>query len=72
MTAETERAYKTVYNNLMQCGLFAGRYDAKNGNEHFMYGVLTVMDVIAKGAGQLDEYERLSMHNMLESEEKVR
>lgn len=72
MTAEKERAYKTVYNDLMRCGLFAGRYDAKNGNEHFMYGVLTVMDVIAKGAGQLDEYERLSMHNMLESEEKAR
>ena len=32
---------------MMECPMFRGEYDAKNGNEDFMYGVSTVMEHLA-------------------------
>lgn len=32
---------------LSECPLFIGKYDARHGNEHFMYGISTVMENIA-------------------------
>ena len=68
----TEReAFRMVYNELIECNLFAGHYDAKNGNPHFMYGVCAVMENIADKAGYLDEFDALFDHNMLDSERKA-
>ena len=43
-------AYKIVLKDLKKCDLFCGKYDATNGNEDFMYGIETVMEVIAFNA----------------------
>ena len=32
---------------MMECPLFRGEYDAKNGSESFMYGIATVMEYLA-------------------------
>ena len=45
MTKET--AYAIVFNDLLDCPMFKGIYDAENGNKHFMYGIETVMENIA-------------------------
>lgn len=42
------QAYRTVFNGLCQCPLFQGHYDAFNGNEQYMGGIETVMEVIAQ------------------------
>ena len=43
-----KKAFKIVYNELVnQCRLFTGMYDARNGDDKFMYGIETVMEVIA-------------------------
>lgn len=65
---ETE-AFKIVLNKLKEVNLFCGIYDAKNGNEHYMNGISTVMEVIAHYAGD-EQFEDLFMKNMIKSEEK--
>lgn len=66
-------AYDIVYNDLMKCNLFTGKYDAKNGNDSFMYGVATVMEVIAGRAqsGHLEEFDDIFFSNMADSEKKA-
>lgn len=43
------KAYEMVLNDIVNsgCGLMVGKHDAKHGNEHFMYGIATVMEWIA-------------------------
>lgn len=45
--ADLKDAYTVVFNDLCQCPMFQGYYDAANGNRYFMYGIETVMEVIA-------------------------
>lgn len=49
---ETRDAYKIVLKDMLKNGssLFKGRFDAKNGNIHYMYGISTVMEFIADKA----------------------
>ena len=59
---------------MMECPMFRGEYDAKNGNEDFMYGVSTVMEYLAY---RVDDkfYQEVSdtfIHNMVKSEEKYK
>lgn len=52
---ELKRAYQLVYDdiNSSDCSLFAGKYDAINGSDKFMYGINTVMTYIAhEGYGE--------------------
>ena len=65
-----KEAYLTVYEDLIKVPLYVGIYDATNGNEHFIYGMSSVMDYISMKAGKLDEYEKLWDKNMKESEER--
>lgn len=58
--------YKIVLEDLRQVPLFAGKYDAKNGSEHFMFGILTVMEYIADKAGN-KEYTDMFIDNMNKS-----
>ena len=60
-------AYKLVLEDMRQCGLFYGKHDAMNANEHFMYGISTVMEWIAYNAGD-DDFEDEFMRNMELSE----
>lgn len=64
-------AYNRVLNDLTSTsGIFNGVYDATNGNESFMYGVQTVMEMIAAGAGddKLAEFSEEFSNNMIQSE----
>lgn len=47
---ELKKAYQMVFNDLCECRMFQGHYDAANGNPHFMHGIGTVMEVIANRA----------------------
>ena len=60
-------AFQIVLNKLKECQLFCGKYDARNGNEHYMYGISTVMEVIASYAGD-ETFEEMFLKNMNESE----
>ena len=44
-----KEAYKIVLEDLLDknIGLLQGKYDAINGNKHFMYGINVVMSAIA-------------------------
>ena len=57
---------------MMECPLFRGEYDAKNGSESFMYGIATVMEYLAS---LVDDtfYQSVSdifTHNMVKSQEE--
>ena len=64
-----KEASKIVLSKLKKCDLFCGKYDARNGNPHFMYGISTVMEVIASYAGD-EEFKDMFLKNMIDSEDK--
>lgn len=76
MTDTVKNAYRIVFNDMMnsECGLLVGKYDAKNGDEKFMYGIDVVMEWIAYRVSekQGDEFSAMFFDNMIESQEKVR
>lgn len=76
MTNTVKEAYRIVFNDMMNsgCGLLVGRYDAKNGNEKYMFGVDTVMEWIAYKVSEVqgDDFSELFMKNMVESQKKAR
>ena len=68
-------AYHLVYNDMVSKGpkLFKGHYDAKHGNNSFMYGICTVMEFIADKVSP-EVYDKFSTHvvtNMNKSEERA-
>ena len=67
---EDKKAFQIVFDKLKECNLFCGKYDARNGNEDFMYGISTVMEVIAYYAGD-EEFGVMFLHNMVESQENA-
>lgn len=66
-----KEAFEFVLNELKKCDLFVGKYDAKNGNEHFMNGVACVMESIAYRAGEDigDEFSDEFTRNLIASED---
>ena len=60
-----------VLEKLKEFDLFCGKYDARNGNDHYMYGISTVMEVIANYAGD-EEFGKMFMKNMIDSKEKYK
>lgn len=71
---ELKKAYQMVFNDLRECSMFQGRYDAINGNPYFMSGIETVMEVIANRAYNEDFAEKFSNEftdNMLRSKNNV-
>ena len=71
---DLKQAYQMVFNDLHECRMFQGYYDAINGNPHFMSGISTVMEVIANRAYDDDFAEKFSNEfcdNMLRSKENV-
>ena len=65
-------AYSLVYDDIVSSGpkMFRGHYDAKHGNNSFMYGICTVMEYIADKTSPeaYDEFSTLFVKNMNESE----
>lgn len=76
MTDTVKDAYRIVFNDMMnsECGLLVGKYDAKNGDEKFMYGIDIVMEWIAYKASekQGEEFSTMFFDNMIKSQEKAR
>lgn len=76
MTNTVKDAYRIVFNDMInsECGLLVGKYDAKNGNEKYMFGVDTVMEWIAYkvSEAQGDDFSELFTKNMVESQKKAR
>lgn len=64
--APTVNPYQIALEDLTQVPMFTGKYDAKNGNKHFMFGILTVLEYIADKAGN-EEYSELFIDNMNKS-----
>lgn len=66
------KAFEIVYNELTKNPMFRGNYDAKNGDKHFMYGVCTVMEVVANNIDEETyiKYVDLWTDNMKKSEER--
>lgn len=76
MANTVQDAYRIVFNDMMNsgCGLLVGKYDAKNGNEKYMFGVDTIMEWIAYkvSEAQGDDFSELFTKNMVESQKKAR
>ena len=76
MANTVQDAYRIVFNDMMNsgCGLLVGKYDAKNGNEKYMFGVDTVMEWIAYKVSETqgDDFSELFTKNMVESQKKAR
>lgn len=70
---EKAEIYKTVLEDLVECPMFLGVYDAKNGSEQFMYGVQTVMEFIAYNCGEeiYNEFEEIFLENLQKSVDKA-
>ena len=64
-----KKAYRLVFKDLSKIDMFRGLYDAKNGDESFMYGVSTVMGTVAFEAEDFD-FEEKFIENMTNSEIK--
>ena len=66
-------AYKIVYNDLINCSLFAGKYDAINGSQSFMHGIETIMGYIAEEVSPAEHkrFDELFSENMTLSLEKA-
>ena len=46
-TIQERETIKKLVGDMKGCGLFIGRYDAKNGSSVFMHGISTVMEYLA-------------------------
>lgn len=67
-------AFKIVLDDLMNCPMFCGKYDAVHGKDDFMYGISTVMEAIAVRIDD-ETYEKFSemfLNNMCECQEYAR
>ena len=65
LTDNEREALKKIVENMRECGLFVGRFDAKNGDLHFMYGIETVMEYLTSLISKeyCDEYEKEFINN---------
>ena len=71
---DKQDAYKKVYKELMNIPVFSGRYDAKNADPKYMYGIESVMENIAYCAGGdelSDEFNTVFFDNMQYSQDHV-
>ena len=65
LTDNEREVLKKIVENMRECGLFAGKFDAKNGNVNFMYGIETVMEYLTSLISEeyCDEYQKEFMNN---------
>ena len=70
---DTEKStLKNIFDKI-DTGLLKGHYDAKHGDEHFMYGILTAMNFFAYLVSEDfgDKFDDNFTKNMLDSEKDV-
>ena len=67
----TYNEWNEVLREISAVPLFRGVYDAKNGKEDFMYGILTVIEFIADKA-ENNSYPDKFLENMTLSKEKIK
>ena len=65
LTNEEREVLKKIVENMREWGLFAGKFDAKNGNVNFMYGIETVMEYLTSLISEeyCDEYQKEFINN---------
>lgn len=71
---ELKDAYTVVFNDLCKCPMFQGHYDAFNGNEQYMKGIETVMEVIVSrgyGEGFAERFAEVFSFNVKRSKQSV-
>ena len=64
---------KDLIEEMSACDLFIGKYDAKHGEDSFMYGICTVMEYLAYKVSKEygDEFSNMFMKNMIDSKDKI-
>ena len=69
----TKEEIRQLVSKMMERPLFRGKYDAKYGNESFMYGIATVMEYLASLVDDTfcQEVCDVFTYNMVKSQEKV-
>lgn len=76
MNKTIQDAYRIVLNDMMNsgCGILAGEYDAKNGNEKYMFGISTVMEWIAYKVNEEtgNDFSDLFTKNLIKSIDKAK
>ncbi len=71
---ELKKAYQMVFDDLCHSRMFLGFYDAFNGNEQYMGGIETVMEVIAErgyGSDFAEYFTEEFANNLRRSEENI-
>lgn len=65
LTDNEREMLKKIVDKMRKCDLFAGKFDAKNGNVDFMYGIETVMEYLTRLISKeyCDEYEKEFLNN---------
>lgn len=68
LTDNEREILKKIVENMRKCGLFTGKFDAKNGNVkliHFMYGINTVMEYLTSLISEeyQNEFDKEFMEN---------
>lgn len=69
LTDNEHEVLKKIIEEMRKCDLFAGKFDAKNGNVNFMYGIETVMEYLTGLISEEyhDEFEKEFMINFEKS-----
>ena len=64
---------KGIIEEMRECTMFEGRYDAKNGNSEFMHGISTVMEYLAYRVSDEygDDFSDTLVQNLIISEQKA-
>lgn len=72
LTREEKQILKKVIDDMKNCGLFYGNYDARHGDPHFMYGINTVMEYLAYQVSEEygEEFCEMFLENMIKSEKR--
>lgn len=72
-TIEEKEVLKKAIEEIKECGLLVGKYDALNGSKTFMFGISTAMECFAYGVSDEygEEFSDLFLKNMSESEKAL-
>ena len=74
LNANEKEMLKGIIDEMRECGMFEGRYNAKNGKPEFMYGILTVMECLAYRVSDeyVDSFSNTFIQNLIISEQKAK
>lgn len=74
LTNEQKTVVKEVFEEMIfDIEMFRGRYDAKNGDEHFMFGISTPLTYLAYAIDEEygERFDSMFMKNMTKSIEEA-